>query len=105
MEDARSGFCWRDSLVRRFIFSSSSLVRRDECAMNFIVEGREWLMLSAELFICYMLVLEYRYDERKDLAKKQRQTRTTKKTTTDKTGIVTTEETNETLEPINEEKK
>lgn len=60
-------------------------------------EFREWLMLAAELFICFMLVLEYKYDEQKDI-KKQRRTRTVKKTTTSPSGDVITEETAETEE-------
>ncbi len=61
--------------------------------------------LAVELHSNYVLRKEYEYDEQKDLAKKQKRTRTTKKTTTDKAGLITTEETNETVEPIVEEKK
>lgn len=47
---------------------------------------------------------EFEYDEARDLEKKQRRTRTTKKTTTDKTGLTTTEEVNETFEPADEKR-
>ena len=60
--------------------------------MELIHEIREWTMLLAELFICVILVLEYKYDERKDLAK-QRKTRTTRKTTKNRDGGEQIEET------------
>ena len=53
----------------------------------------------------YILVKEYRYDEAKDLAKKQRRTKTTKKTTRNPGGIEITEESSEVTEPTNEEPK
>lgn len=52
----------------------------------------------------YILVKEYKYDEAKDIEKKQRRTRTTKKTTTQPSGVSTTEETIETVEPTGEQK-
>lgn len=58
--------------------------------------------LVIELHSNYMLRKEYEYDLNKDLARKR--TRTTKKTTTDKTGVITTEETNEVVEPVEEKK-
>lgn len=66
-------------------------------------EFREWLMLVAELFICYMLVLEYKYDEKKDIDKKQKRTRTTKKTTTTPSGETITEESSESIESKGDE--
>jgi hypothetical protein len=53
----------------------------------------------------YILVKEYKYDEAKDLAKKQRRTKTTKKTTRNPGGIEITEESSEITEPTNEETK
>lgn len=41
---------------------------------------------------------EFEFD--RDIYEKKRRTKTTKKTTTDKAGSVTTEETNEVIEPI-----
>lgn len=65
-----------------------------------INELREWAMLLAELFICYMLVLEYKYDEKKDIQKKQRSTKTVRKTTTKKDGDSVVEESTEVNEPV-----
>lgn len=53
-------------------------------------------------FSAYILVKEYRYDELKDLAKSQRKTRTSKKTTQSKDGGTTVEETVETTEPMDQ---
>jgi archaellum component FlaF (FlaF/FlaG flagellin family) len=47
----------------------------------------------------YILIKEYNYDANKDLEKKQKRTRTTKKTTTQPTGT-TVEETTEISEPV-----
>lgn len=46
------------------------------------------------------IVKEYEYDAQKDLEKKQRRTKTTKKTTTQPSGISTTEEQTEIIEPM-----
>jgi len=48
----------------------------------------------------YILIKEYKYDEQKDLAKAQRKTKTSKKTTQSKDGGTTVEETTETTEPM-----
>jgi len=58
------------------------------------------LNFLVECAILYVLVREYRYDEQKDLEKKQRRTKTTKKTTTHKDGTNITEESTEAIEPI-----
>jgi|WetSurMetagenome_2_1015567.scaffolds.fasta_scaffold916121_3 hypothetical protein len=82
-----------------------------------IVELNKWLehwepiwlflILAVEavvgIFSAYILVKEYKYDEMKDLAKSQRKTRTSKKTTQSKDGGTTVEETVETTEPIQNE--
>jgi hypothetical protein len=47
-----------------------------------------------------MAVAEYKYDEQKDIEKKQRRTKTSKKTTTSASGQSVTEETSEVIEPI-----
>lgn len=60
-------------------------------------ELREWTMLAFEAYICWILTLEYFYDAAKD-AKKQRRTKTTKKTTTLPSGDVVTEESSESVE-------
>lgn len=52
----------------------------------------------------YILVKEYKYDEAKDIAKKQRRTKTTKKTTVHPGGDSISEETTEIEEPTNEER-
>jgi len=52
----------------------------------------------------YILVKEYKYDEAKDLAKKQRRTKTTKKVTTQPSGESVSEETTEVTEPTGEQK-
>jgi len=67
-----------------------------------ITELREWIMLTAELYICWILTMEYFYDAAKD-AKKQRRTKTTKKTTS-KAGESVVEESVEVSEPVPEEK-
>ena len=68
--------------------------------MTFIVEVREWLMLFFEGYICWILTMEYFYDANKDALKKQRKTKTTKKTT-QPDGTVT-EENSEILESTGE---
>lgn len=67
-------------------------------------ELREWVAFVAEVYICVILTAEYFYDANKDLLKKQKKTRTTKKTTTEPSGTQTTEETTETVEPTGEQK-
>lgn len=62
-----------------------------------IGEIREWLMLLFEGYICWILTMEYFYDAAKD-AKKQRRTKTTKKTTTLPSGDTVVEEQTESIE-------
>lgn len=66
-----------------------------------------FLILFAELIYAnrtyYWVKKEYEYDESKDLEKKQRKTRTTKKVTESKDGGKVVEETTETSEPIKED--
>lgn len=68
-----------------------------------------FLVLATETIIggfsLYILIKEYRYDEQKDLDKKQRRTKTTKKVTTQPSGESVSEETTETVEPSNENQK
>ena len=70
-----------------------------------------WLFLVlfpeavAGLYAAFWIKREYDYDAQKDLEKKQRKTRTTKKVTTNPSGASTTEETTEVSEPMPEEKK
>lgn len=61
--------------------------------------------LAVELHSNYMLRKEYEYDEQKDLEKKQRRTKTTKKTTTQPSGASVVEEQTETVEPMKYEEK
>lgn len=69
-----------------------------------------WLALillvsvSLEAYTARMAKKEYDYDEQKDLEKKSKRTRTTKKTTTQPSGVSTTEETSEIIEPPQEPK-
>lgn len=62
------------------------------------------IVFVIEMFVgiatLYILIKEYRYDEAKDLEKKQRKTRTTKKITEQKDGAKVTEETTEVSEPM-----
>ena len=66
----------------------------------------EWLftILAVETFIGFLTLSwvkrEYYYDANKDIEKKQRRTKTTKKTVTQPTGVTTTEETSEVSEPV-----
>lgn len=69
-----------------------------------INELREWLMLLMEAGILYYVAREFYYDRDKDLAKAQKKTKSSKKTTTDKAGVVVIEETNEVTEPVEEKK-
>jgi len=71
--------------------------------IEFLHELREWAMLVFEGYICYILTMEYFYDRDKDLEKKHKKTRTTKKTT-NKAGESIVEESTETFEPISENK-
>ena len=48
----------------------------------------------------YILIKEFKYDENKDLEKKQRRTKTSKKTTVQTSGDTTTEEITEVTEPV-----
>lgn len=68
-----------------------------------IVEIRDWLNFLFEAGILFILIAEYQYDERKDLEKKQRRTRTTKKAVTAPDGTITTEENIETVESKGEQ--
>jgi hypothetical protein len=64
-----------------------------------------WLFLIlfpesiAGIYAAWILTKEYRYDEAKDIEKKQKRTKTTKKTTTNPTSTVV-EESVETSEPM-----
>lgn len=60
-------------------------------------EMREWLMLVMEAGIFYYVAREFYYDKEKD-DKKQKRTRTVKKTTNLASGDVVTEENTETVE-------
>jgi hypothetical protein len=62
-----------------------------------IQELREWGIFLIDVGILWILILEYNYDAAKD-AKKQRRTKTTKKTTTLPTGEVITDEQTEMVE-------
>lgn len=68
-----------------------------------------FLILFTETWVgaitLYWIIKEYAYDENKDLEKKQRRTKTTKKTTTKPGGESVVEEMIETVEPTNEDKK
>jgi hypothetical protein len=69
-----------------------------------------WLfgILTIEGTIGYITLMwvkkEFFYDEEKDLARKQKKTKTTKKTTTQPSGISVTEESTETVEGMPEQK-
>lgn len=67
-----------------------------------------FLVLVAETVvgaaILWWTVKEYRYDEDKDIQKKHKRTKTTKKTTSTKDGGSVVEETTETSEPVEENK-
>lgn len=80
-------------------------------ALNEILEVWEplWLffLIFAEAilgaFSLYILIKEYNYDAQKDIEKKQRRTKTTKKTTRNPGGSEITEESREVFEPIETE--
>lgn len=57
-----------------------------------INEFRDWTMWLMEGGILLYVAMEYHYDKAKDEAKKQKKTRTTKKTTTQPSGDIVTEE-------------
>jgi len=59
---------------------------------------RDWIAFIAELIICIYVVREFYYDANKDEVKKQRKTRTTKKTTQLPSGESIVEENTETTE-------
>ena len=61
-------------------------------------------MLGHERASAEWLKREYEYDEQKDIEKKQRKTKTTKKTTTQPGGASITEEQTEVTEPMQETK-
>lgn len=69
-----------------------------------------WLfcVLLLETYFGYQTLVwvkkEYAYDEQKDVEKKQKRTRTTKKTTTQPSGASITEESSEVVEPTGEQK-
>lgn len=69
-----------------------------------------WLfsILAVETYVGYRTLVwvkkEFVYDEQKDLEKKQKRTKTTKKTTTQPSGMSTVEETSEVIEPTGEHK-
>lgn len=65
-----------------------------------IAEFREWTMWLMEAGILYYVAREFYYDAAKD-AKKQRRTRTIKKTTTDPQGNQVVEEQTSTVEGKN----
>lgn len=56
----------------------------------------------AGIYSAWILTKEYKYDEQKDIEKKQKRTRTTKKTTTKPTGESVVEETSEITTPVEE---
>lgn len=71
--------------------------------IEFVHELREWTMWAMEAGILYYVAREFYYDRDKDLEKKHRKTRTTKKTTS-KAGESIVEESTEVSEPIGESK-
>jgi hypothetical protein len=87
--------------------------------VNLIIQFRDWTMWIFELALVVLvaksvllerdtlrwIIKEFEYDESKDLEKKQRKTRTMKKTTTDKVGTVIVEESTETSEPVGQSEK
>ena len=80
-----------------FIFELNSLMSKWEPLWLFLILLTETLVGMATLAI---LILEYKYDAAKDAAKKQKRTKTSKKTTTSASGQSVTEETSEVIEPI-----
>lgn len=67
------------------------------------VELRDWIGWIAEIVIAVYVVREFYYDRDKDIEKKHRRTKTTKKTTS-KAGESIVEESTETSEPVQENK-
>jgi len=65
--------------------------------MELIFEIREWTMWVMEAGILYYVAREFYYDKDKD-ERKQRKTKTTKRTTTEPSGLVVIEEDTETTE-------
>lgn len=72
--------------------------------MNWFYEIREWTMWAMEAGILYYVAREFYYDKTKDDIKKQRSTKTTKRTIPQISGGSVIEETTETTEPIEEKK-
>lgn len=60
--------------------------------------------IAFEAYTAWMMKKEYDYDEQKDIEKKQKRTRTTKKTTTQPSGASVVEESSEIVEPTGEPK-
>lgn len=60
---------------------------------------------SVGIATLWILIKEYKYDENKDLEKKQRRTKTTKRVTSNPSGVTVTEESSEISEPVKEEGK
>lgn len=71
---------------------------------DIVVELREWTMLILEAGILAYVGIEFHYDKAKDDAKKQKKTRTTKKTSTSPSGSSVIEESVEVTEPMEEKK-
>ncbi len=69
-----------------------------------LIEIREWIMLLMEGGILYYVAKEFYYDRNKDIEKKQKKTKTMKKTTTQPSGESTIEESTEVSEPMEEKK-
>ncbi len=66
-------------------------------------EFRDWSNWVAEWFIVGILIAEFYYDKAKDDAKKQKRTKTTKRTIPQISGGNIVEETTETSEPMNQD--
>lgn len=69
---------------------------------SFWLAGAFLVSICFEAFTAYVVWIEFKYDERKDLEKKQRRTKTTRKTTTQPSGASVVEESVETTEPVNQ---
>jgi len=72
--------------------------------IELIRELREWTFWMMEAGILTYVGLEYHYDKAKDDAKKQRRTKTTRKTTKGASGESIMEEQIEITEPVDEKK-
>lgn len=68
------------------------------------IELRDWSNWVAEWLIVAILIVEFFYDKAKDDAKKQKKTRTTKRTIPQVSGGNIVEETTEVSEPVEEKK-